>query len=250
MISRYFDFRYHDHKIIADRIYVNGFRFVDVAFGVDDPQKDKVKASLLELMKKLGKVVNEAMLFRMQKHAFEKILLHDTAKNVTCIPTLELQQIIENFLTQAIGALDIFATQFLNIMFGYSYRDWNHKGIIKFLEKREDMDEETMKAIKKLLNNAWNNWLRDFNDDRNLHHEANFGLSGMSLVNDKPFLKLTRRNGDEITEVMDYLADHWNKVFWLIENMIRLSFCALRPDLKIIFTAKFKSWLNDEQMDT
>ncbi len=250
MISRLSDFRSHDHKIIAERIFYNGFRFVDVAFSVDDPRKDKVENSLKELMTKLAKVVNEARGFQMQKHAFEKILPHEVVKGVTSIPTLELQQTIENFLTQAIGALDIFATQFLNAIFDYSCRDWKHKEIIKYLKERKNLDKETREAIENLLNKAWNDWLGDFNHDRNLHHEANFELSGMSIVDSKPFLKLTRRNGDEITDVMGYLTIHWNKIFWLIENMIRLSFCALRPDLKIIFTSEFKSWLNDEQIDS
>lgn len=135
-------------------------------------------------------------------------------------------------------------------IFEYSCRDWKHKEIIKYLKERKNLDKETREAIENLLNKVWNDWLGDFNHDRNLHHEANFELSGMSIVDSKPFLKLTRRNGDEITDVMGYLTIHWNKIFWLIENMIRLSFCALRPDLKIIFTSEFKSWLNDEQIDS
>ncbi|MBA7676132.1 hypothetical protein ES703_84373 [subsurface metagenome] len=96
------------------------------------------------------------------------------------------------------------------------------------------------------LYNPLDDWLCDFNYDRNLCHEANFGVSKMYMANNQPFLKLKRRSGKEVTNVMDFLQSHWNKLFWLVVNMVRLSFWALRPNLKAVFLSKFVGPFEDK----
>jgi len=241
MISKYFDFKSKDDMIIYEKIFYTGCQFSEAAFSSNDPNKERVIQVLQELMVKLAKVVDEIRTFDLNKRACEKKLTIEVQKGVTAIPTLELGKNIENFLTQSIGVLDIFATQFLKIMFGYSYRDWNIKEIIKHLKDQKQLCNEAIKAIEDLLNNAWNDWLNDLNYDRNLCHEANFGLSQMCLINNQPFMKLKRRNGKEIIDIMGFLQVHWNKLFWLVENMIRLSFWTLKPHLKAIFLSEFVS---------
>jgi len=239
MIARWFDFKFPEDKIIVDKIYYTGCEFIKAAFGENDAKGSEVEQSLWEVTIKLSKVVAEIKFFQAYNSIYEQKLIEETKNNITAIPTLELARCIENFLTQSIGALDIFATQFLKALFNYSYRDWNHEKIIRHLEKQTQLDKEAVHKIKQLLENAWNEWLEKFNDDRNLHHEKNFGLSLISLIDGKPHLVLSRRDGTKTADVLDYLVTHWNKLFWLIENMIRLSFWALRPDRKIFFFSQF-----------
>jgi len=75
----------------------------------------------------------------------------------------------------------------------------------------------------------WDEWLKDFIDDRNLHHEKNFGLTDMYLIGDKPILKLTRFNGDYTKDVIGYLEFNWINLVSLMEKMMHLSFCLIAP---------------------
>ena len=243
IIAQAFEFKSEDDKIIADKIFYTSLEFVKAAFGDADSKRDELFPILWELMTKLAKVHSEIGTFKLNQLACEEELKIKVSEGISGIKALELGKNIENFLTQSIGALDIFATQFLKNMFGYSHQYWNHEKIIKYLKKQKQLDHETVMAIEHFLNNAWDDWLEDFNSDRNQHHESNITLSYMTMIDNQPRLTLKRRSGEEVTDVIDYLQTHWKKVFWLIENMIRLSFCALRPHLKIIFCAKFKSFL-------
>ncbi|MBA7676133.1 hypothetical protein ES703_84374 [subsurface metagenome] len=147
MITELFDFKSKDDMIIYEKIFYTGCKFSEAAFSSNDPMKENIIEVLQELMIKLSKVVDEIRTFQLNKLACERKLIVELPNGVSAVSTIELGKNIENFLTQSIGTLDIFATQFLKKMFGYSHHDWSNKEIIRHLNKQQHLCNEAVQSI-------------------------------------------------------------------------------------------------------
>jgi hypothetical protein len=229
-----------NNVIIAEKIFMRCCEFSKITFTTDSTKKEEIDNVCKELMFKLSKVVDELECFRKNKLSKEKEMLAAAKSGTTALPTHELAKNIENFLTQAKGTLDIFAKQFLGAMFGFDGK-WHYRKIVNHLRNKDNLDKNTVAVMENTLEKENNEWLKDFIDDRNWHHEENLGLSPMYIQNQQPFMKLTRRNGEEVTDVLTYLRFHYNKVFHLIEYLMRLSFCAVNPAWRVIYLSDFVS---------
>jgi thioredoxin-related protein len=240
MFEKVLSFKSEDDKIVYHRIFYVGCQFADIAFHDDPIKGNQIVDALKEIMIKQAKVVEEIKLYQSNKTACEKELIKETERGISAIPTRELSRNIENFLTLAKGLLDIFARQFLKVMLNYDGK-WNCEQIITHLRMHDGLEKSIVEHMINTLKRENEEWLKDFVDDRNLHHEKNIGLSSISIVNGQPFMKLTRRNGQEVTDILGYLRYHYNKVFSLIEYLIRMSFCALNPEWKLVYLSE---WAN------
>jgi hypothetical protein len=245
VIEKFFNFKSEDDKIVFHRIFHVGCKFADITFHGDEVKKNEIIDVLKELIIKLTKVVDEIRLFQSNKLVCEKELLIEIQRDISAVPTHELARNLENFLTLAKGTLDIFAKQFLRIMLCFDGK-WNCKKLIKHLQNQSNLDQSIVEQIINTLKKENKEWLKDFIDDRNLHHEKNIGLSSMSVVNGHPFIKLTRRNGKIVTDIIAYLQYHYNKLFHLIEYLMRFSFCAINPAWKVVYLSEWTSSFNHD----
>lgn len=238
-----------DNLIIAEKIFLQCCEFSKITFGNDISKQEAINKACEELMYKLSKVVDELECFRKNKQLKEQEIVNATKKNIVALPTHELAKNIENFLTQSKGVLDIFAKQFLGAMFGFKDK-WHYQKIINYLRHQSNLDKNTVAVIENILKKENNEWLKDFIDDRNWHHEKNLELSHMYIEDNRLFLKLTRWNSKEVVDVVAYLRFHYNKVFRLIVNLIRLSFCAINPSWSVVYLSEMINPLETDQISS
>lgn len=238
MIEKFLDFKSEDDKVIYHRIFNVGCKFADITFTADEVKRCAVIDALLELMIKLTKVMDEARLFETNELTCEKKLYVEVQQGISAVPTHELSKNLENFLTLTKGALDIFAKQFLKAMLGFDGK-WDCNKIVKYLQNQSCLDQNIVSDIIGTLKRENKEWLKDFVNDRNLHHEKNIGLSPMRIIEGRPVITLTRRNGEEVTDIIAYLRFHYNKVFHLIEYLMRLSFCVVNPAWSVAYLSEF-----------
>lgn len=222
--------RSSDNDLIYTEIFCAGIKYAEFAYGEADQKTEKIKEILIEIMNKAVKFsLEKEKLFKAMDET-ENLLLKESKLGTKAVGTHEVAGQIENFLTQGKGLLDVFSKQFLKELFGFN-KIWNHNEIIKFLNNKADLDEETIKEIKRMLNDDWELWLEDLLDDRNLHHEKNFGLTEMILTANGPVMIMTRSNSAQITRVQDYIEISYNNILGLVNDLIYLSFCAIYPGL-------------------
>lgn len=220
-----------ENNEIAYKIVLKGLEmshFFIRKIGKDPDKDDIVNKAIDKLGTKMYKVAEEKFKFSENFRTLEKELINLNEEDLpNAVGTHKLAGNIENFLTQGKGALVLLTNQFLNSMVGFKGR-WNHKKILKYLTEN-DFNQEIVEMIKALLERSWNEWLKDFVDDRNLHHSDNFGLTPMYLIEGKPAVTLTRFNGDVYRNVSGYLEFNWLNLVLLVEKLMHLSFCLIEP---------------------
>lgn len=220
-----------ENDLIYAEFFCAGIKYAEFAFGEKTEKTEKVKGILKEIMVKAVKLALEKDKFLKALEDTEKKFAEESKKGVDAIGTHEIAGQIEDFLTQGKGLLDLLSKQLLQELFGFNEK-WNHIKIISFLKKKDGLDREAIQEIEKILKEDWNLWLKDFLDDRNLHHEQNFGLSNMFMSAEEPTVILTRKNGKQITKISEYIKINYENLFGLVNDLIYLCFCALYSGLK------------------
>jgi hypothetical protein len=217
-----------DNTLIFTEIFLAGCKYTELAFAHDQEKVDTIKKSCMELMDKLAKTALGKDKFHSVLKETEDELNREAESGICVIGTHNLASAMEDFLFQAVGVLDVFANQFLRATVGFGGK-WHHEKIIKHFRSIKTLDKETVDEIERTLDEDWKDWLDDMIQDRNVHHEKNFELSEMHLINNKPVVVLTRRNGVKINDIAGYIDTHWENLFGLIKDMIYLTFCSICP---------------------
>lgn len=223
--------RSHENDLIYTEFFCAGIKYAEFTFGEKTEKTEKVKGILKEIMDKAVKLALEKDKFLKALEDTEKKFAEESKKGVGAIGTHEIAGQIENFLTQGKGLLDLLSKQLLQELFEFNEK-WNHIKIISFLKEKGGLDQESIQEIEKILKEDWDLWLKDFLDDRNLHHEQNFGLSNMFMSAEGATVILTRKNGKQITKISEYIKINYENLFGLVNDLIYLCFCTLYSGLK------------------
>lgn len=230
-ISRELEFNNKEDEEIYKEIFLVGCKYSELAFQ-DELIRNKITWILFELTKKLVKVVNEKHKFEDDKEKLEFELRNESKNGISSIGTNKLSQGIENFLTQSTGALDLYATKFLKNTINYKHNDWEYNQLLKTIESFPTNEVMIKNEILRLLKEDQELWLKDMRYDRNLHHESNFKLSSLSILDGKPFMYLERRNKKQSTDISGYLETNWLNLYGMIKDLTWLTFCMLNPAIK------------------
>ncbi len=220
-----------ENTLIYTEIFCAGCEYATIAFGDDKEKVEAVKGSLVEVMGKLVKVATEKSNSITNLNSLKDDLIEESKKGIDGLGTYDIAANIENFLSQSKGALDVFSNTFLTKTVGYKGK-WSSNAIIKHFESIPTLDKETVEEIRRLIQEDQAVWLKTMIDDRNMHHEANFSLSEMLMVNGSPTVILTRSDGRKTNNLEAYVVTHWENVFGLIKDMMHLTIWAIFPALK------------------
>lgn len=230
-ITKVLEFENKEDEDIYKEIFLTACEYSMLTFK-DELVRKKVDLISFELTKKLAKVVNEKHRFEVDKAILELEILKELEYGISFIGTNKLSQDIENFLSQSTGVMDIFATKFLKNLIGYTGRQWYYEQVVHCYKKFDTKDQSTNNKIIQLLEDDQNLWLSDMFNDRHLHHESNFKLSPLSILEGKPFMYLERRNKKLSTDISGYLETNWLNLFGMIKDLTWLTFCMLNPAIK------------------
>lgn len=220
-----------DNTLIYTEILLAGCQYCELTFGQENEKTEVLKSVLLELMRKLVKVANEKRRFLSDLEAAKLDMFEEAKKGIARIGSDSLAGSLENFLAQAKGALDIFAKQFLRETIGFEGK-WDHKKIIACFKTLPNLGQEVVAEIERMLNEDADSWLVNMINDRNTHHEANYSLSPMQMVNGKPTLMLTSSNGEKTVELEKHIETLYGNVFGLVQDMMHLTIWSINPALK------------------
>lgn len=226
---------YSDDSKESIQVYFDFFmvlnKYIELAFHQDKDKQEFLKQIAVDLMDKLMKVAEQKKSVKISFNETANILKQK--EGIDAIATHKIAGNVENFLAQAKGALDLFSNKLFPEVVNYK-GNFNHEKIIKHLKEQENLDKDAKNAISDLLNRDWDIWLRAFIDDRNYHHEENFKISEMRLVNGQPTVILERRDGTKMTTLVEYIEIHWNNLITLMADLVWLSFACKFPFLKSI----------------
>ena len=220
-----------ENDLIYTEIFCAGIKYAEFAFGEKSEKTEKIKKIFKEIMDKAVKFALEKEKFNKAFEDAKNKLLEESKKGVGALGTHEIAGEIEDFLTQGKGLLDLFAKQLLKELFGFDGK-WDCSKIVILLKNKEEIDQEVVSEIDRVLKEDWDLWLKGFVDDRNLHHEQNFGLSTMFITPAGPTIILTRKNGAKVSKIKEYIEINYANLFGLVKDLIYLSFCAIYPGLK------------------
>lgn len=230
-ITKVLELGHKENEDIYKEIFLIGCQYTDITFQ-DDILRNKIYSILFELTKKLVKVVNEIYRFEDDKKSLLRELSKESKRGIGSIGTNNLSNDIENFLTQSTGTLDLYATKFLKNTINYKHNDWEYNQLLKTIESFPTNDVMIKNEILRLLKEDQELWLKDMIYDRNLHHESNFKLSSLSILDGKPFMYLERRNKKQSTDISGYLETNWLNLYGMIKDLTWLTFCMLNPAIK------------------
>ena len=230
-IAKELELENKEDEDIYKEIFLIGCKYSELAFQ-DEIIRTKIDLILFELTKKLVKVVNEKQRFEEDRERLELELRKESKNGISSIGTNKLSQDMENFLSQSTGALDLFATKFLRTLVDYDWNKWRYDKVIGLYKNFPTTETEIKTEILRLLKEDQELWLGDVMFDRNLHHESNFKISPLSLVDGKAFMYLERRNKKQSKDISGYLETNWLNLYGMIKDLTWLTFCMLNPAIK------------------